>query len=143
LRENWQKYSTELDTLGLSYWANFLKRNPQLRKKRTFKFNQKRHVYCTLQNFKDMYRYMYFHMTRTNVCTKLPEEHVLDIAGEICDKKEKKGRVYRYRMDHPCKVMFVDETGANTNEGKDGNISGMELLTTQEGRPKERSSFQE
>jgi hypothetical protein len=31
-------------------------------------------------------------------------------------------------MDHPEKVMFVDETGTNTNQGKDGNIGGIKFL---------------
>jgi hypothetical protein len=102
-----------------------LKRNLQLREKRTFKFDQKRDEYCTLENFTEIYRDINFHMTRTKVCTKLPVEHAFNFAGEICDEKEKQGKVYQYRMDHPGKVMFVDETGANKNQGKDGNIDGM------------------
>jgi hypothetical protein len=46
-------------------------------------------------------------------------------------------------MDHPGKVIFVDEIGANKNQGEDGNIGGMKMLTTKSGRPKERASFQD
>jgi hypothetical protein len=31
----------------------------------------------------------------------------------------------------------------NTNQGKDGNIGGMKMLTTKSGRPKEPASFQD
>jgi hypothetical protein len=62
LRENLNK-DDDLDTLGQTYWINFLKQNPQLQEKRTFKFDQKRDEYFTLENFTEMYRYIYFHMT--------------------------------------------------------------------------------
>jgi hypothetical protein len=47
LRENWNK-DGDLCTVDQTYWNNFLKLNPQLREKRTFKFDQKRDEYCTL-----------------------------------------------------------------------------------------------
>jgi hypothetical protein len=90
-----------------------------------------------------MYRDIYFHMTRTKVCTRLLEEHAFYFAGEIRDEKEKQGRVPWYRMDNPGKLMFVDSTGANTNQGKYGNIGGMKMLTTKSVQPKKISSFQD
>jgi hypothetical protein len=38
----------DLGTLGQTYWINFLKRNPRLWEKGTFKFDHKRDEYCTL-----------------------------------------------------------------------------------------------
>jgi cytochrome oxidase Cu insertion factor (SCO1/SenC/PrrC family) len=102
-----------------------LKRNPQLREKRTFKFDQKRDEYCTLEKFTDMYRNMYFHMVRTKIATKLDAERSFDVAGNVCDDDDDQGRKSKYKMDHPEKVVFVDETGVNTNQGKYGNIGGI------------------
>jgi hypothetical protein len=82
-------------------------------------------------------------MVRTKIATKLDTERTFDVACNFCDNNDVQGRTPKYKMDHPEKVVFVDETGANTNQGKGANISGMKMLTTKSGRSKERSSFQD
>jgi hypothetical protein len=77
-----------------------------------------------------MYRDMYFHMVQIKITTKLDKDRAFDAAGNFCDDKDAQGRKSKNKMDHPEKVMFVDETGADTNQGKDGNIGGIKMLTT-------------
>jgi hypothetical protein len=55
LRENWKK-DGDIGAVVKTYCNNFLKYNPQLREKRTFKFDQKRDENYTLGNFTGMYR---------------------------------------------------------------------------------------
>jgi hypothetical protein len=117
LLENWNK-DGDLGTLGQTYRINFLKRNPQLWEKRTFKFDQKRDEYCMLEKFTEMYRDIYFHMMPTKVCTMPPEEHAFNFAGEFCDEKEKQGRVSRYRMDYQAKSCLWMRHSLMQNKAK-------------------------
>jgi hypothetical protein len=90
-----------------------------------------------------MYIYMCFHMVRTNIATKLDVERSFDIAGIFCDDNDAQGRTSNYKIDYPENVMFLDETGVNTNQGKYENIGGMKMLTKISDRTKERSIFEE
>jgi hypothetical protein len=57
-----------------------------------------------------------------------------DEHGEITEDKEHMfGRPTKYKMLHPENLVFVDETGCNTNQKDDGHIGGEMFALSREG----------
>jgi hypothetical protein len=46
-----------------------------------------------------------------------------------------------YQCIHSEKVIFVDETNESTNQAKNGNHGGQEIITTRNGKARERCTM--
>jgi hypothetical protein len=85
----------------------------------------KRHTWCTYEHFSNMYDGAYEGMVEAGVAVKLEEEVMYDKFGEITtDKSKRYGRPTKYKLTHPEEILFVDETGCNTNMREDGHVGG-------------------
>jgi hypothetical protein len=67
-----------------------------------------------------MYETVYEDMVNCNIAEKIENEVYVNIRGEIeIDKEKRCGLPTRYLMKRPDLVVFVDETGCNTNQKSD------------------------
>jgi hypothetical protein len=72
-----------------------------------------------------MYDDVYDRMVEAGVATKLDEEVMLDKEGNIVTNEEEMfGRPTEYIVTKPEQILFVDETGSNTNPKEDGYAGG-------------------
>jgi hypothetical protein len=112
--------------IGTSWYKAFMKRNKDLLKRARCKVkDQKRRTWCTYERFASMYDGVYEAMVEAKVAVKLKEEIMYDINGEqTTDKTKMYGRPTTYHMVDPANVLFVDETGCNTNMKQDGHVGG-------------------
>ncbi|KAI2490799.1 hypothetical protein MHU86_23764 [Fragilaria crotonensis] len=111
--------------LGWGYWRGFMNRNGHLIKsKKAVKFESKRADWCTHHNFSIMYREVYEEMVKGGIATKQTDEIFLNRDGEPTNENAASGLPTSYMMQHPDKVIFVDEVGSNTSTTKDGNVGG-------------------
>ena len=103
-----------------------MKRNHDaIRRRRCKVRDQKRLTWCTYEHFEDMYDSIYKRMVEAGVATKNDNLLMFDKEGnEVDDENKMYGRKTRYRMTCPDNVVFVDETGSNTNQKDDGYIGG-------------------
>lgn len=108
--------------------------------KRVLKRGRRRHrdvkrlTWCTYEKFSNMYIAVYEKMVEAKVAIKLEEEIMLDADGkEVFTKEEMVGRPTKYILTHPDQVLFVDETGCDTNQKSDKNVGGrLYVLPTNE-----------
>ena len=76
-----------------------------------------RKTYCVKENFLRMYENIYHQMTEAGVAIKLEKEVMLDKSGEEAFSHEEMfGLATGYIMTRPDNVLFMDETGCNTNK---------------------------
>jgi hypothetical protein len=72
-----------------------------------------------------MYDSVYESMVEAGVAIRLDEEAMYDREGNLVDSKERMyGRPTKYHITRPENVLFVDETGCNTNQKSDGLVGG-------------------
>ena len=71
---DWKKKHLKLDCaeengllLGPKYWANFLKRHPQLTTKHCVRFDSQREAWATYENFEQMYNDVYKGMVKSGI----------------------------------------------------------------------------
>jgi hypothetical protein len=72
-----------------------------------------------------MYAKVYEAFVQAGIAEKLEEDIMYDAEGQITtDVSKLYGRPTKYKMQHPEYLLFVDETGCNTNQKTDGNNGG-------------------
>ena len=103
-----------------------MKRNKEKIKRARCKVrDQKRLTWCTLDNLQNMYDSIYDRMVRAGVAEKLDNPLMYDKHGnEVQDEKLMVEKKTCYGVTKPSNVIFVDETGCNTNQRSDGYIGG-------------------
>jgi hypothetical protein len=111
---------------GVRWYNGFLKRNAEyLRRSKCKIKDQNRINWCTYENFSNMYDGVYHSMVKAGVAIQTPEERMYDQNGvRVFDKSDMYGRPTKFQMIKPQNVVFVDETGCNTNQKTDGHIGG-------------------
>jgi hypothetical protein len=81
-----------------------------------------------------MYDAVYDCFVEAGAAELMEEEMMYDDQGNITDNVTKMyGRPTKYRMKHPENVVFVDETGCNTNQKDDGHIGGEQFVLSRKG----------
>jgi hypothetical protein len=101
------------------YYSEFLERSKCKIK------DQNRITWCTYQHFHNMYNRVYNLMVKAGVSDETPEDRMNDICGNcVFDKELMYGRPTKFQLVKPQNVIFVDETGCNTNPKTDGHIGG-------------------
>jgi hypothetical protein len=100
--------------LGSAWYRGFISRYEHVltRNKTTIK-DIKRRTWVRRENFENMYENIYNEMVEAGIAEELEEE----ISYE-------KGLPSKFRLTHPDYLLFVDETGCNTNQLNDGKVGG-------------------
>lgn len=112
--------------LGAKWYRNFMHRfRHQLKRSRCLHKDVKRHTWCTEDHFRNMYEAVYTKMVEAKVAEKLESEVMFNKEGkEVENEAEMYGRPTKYRLTNPDNIVFVDETGCNTNQKTDGHVGG-------------------
>ena len=74
--------------LGIKYWRNFLKRQPQIASKKAVRFNSNHDDWCTHQRFLAIYEMVYSAVVKSGVAIKLDHKVWLDSKGAITENKD-------------------------------------------------------
>lgn len=116
--------------IGSGWYKGFLHRHKGLIKTRKSRIqDSNRSTWCTYNNFSTMYDEVYEMMVKAGVAEELPEEVMMDINGNIVESEDEMyGRKTKYRITKPEQILFVDETGSNTNQKEDGLIGGQRIV---------------
>ena len=111
---------------GRAWYTGFIKRNhDQIKRARCKVRDQQRLTWCIHENFKNMYDSVYDKMVMAGVAEKVNHQLMFDKDGnEVNDELLMVGRKTSYRVKRPSNIVFVDETGCNTNQRTDGYIGG-------------------
>jgi hypothetical protein len=76
-----------------------------------------------------MYNAVYDEMVHAGIAEKVMEDVMYDVSGNITNDKTKMyGRPTKYILTRPEELLFVDETGCNTNMKQDGHVGGEMFL---------------
>jgi hypothetical protein len=82
-------------------------------------------TWCTRENFSNMYDCVYDRKVAAGAAIKHDHKLMFDKDGnQTLDETQMFGRKTRYELTRPEQVLFVDETGCNTNQKDDGHIGG-------------------
>jgi hypothetical protein len=116
----------EDNLVGEGWYQGFMKRKSDVVRTKQCKVQDcKRYTWCTYNNFFQMYNDVYKRMVEAGVAKRLDEEVMLDKEGNIVTNKEEMfGHPTRYIVTKPKRILFVDETGSNTNQKEDGFAGG-------------------
>lgn len=120
---------------GNHWYTKFLKRHSEkLNSVKENIMDANRKTYCVKENFMRMYDNVYNHMTEAGVAIKIEKEIMLDKNGtEVFSRDEIYGLPTQYLMTRPDNVVFMDETGCNTNQKKDGKVGGERYVVPADG----------
>ena len=112
--------------VGSAWYLGFMKRNAsEISRKKTRVKDVKRHTWCTYDRFNEMYQSVYEQMVSANVAIKHNGEKLYDKDGNVVeDPLLAVGLPTQYEVTNPSMILFVDETGKNTNMKVDGQIGG-------------------
>ena len=104
----------ETSILGDAWYRGFMHRfeDTLTRNQSTVK-DTKRRTWVTQANFENMYENIYKTMVEAGIAEELEEE----IQYET-------GLPTKFKLTHPDYLLFVDETGCNTNQLNDGKVGG-------------------
>jgi hypothetical protein len=124
-RTNGEKFQ-----VGKTWYNGFMLRNKEALRRGKCKVRDiKRHTWCTYENFRNMYDCVYLSMVESGVAEELSEAVMYDVNGEVTTNvDEMYGRPSKYRMVKPENLVFVDETGCNTNQKDDGYAGGEQFV---------------
>jgi hypothetical protein len=107
----------DANKLGIRWYHGFLNRHATLlTTSGTVIKDVKRRTWVTKENFENMYENVYKTMVEAGVAEEVSEE----IQHEA-------GLPSKFRLTRPEYILFVDETGCNTNQLNDGRV-GNELF---------------
>ena len=124
----------DIPLLGPKYWANFLRRHPQLSTKHCVRFDSQREAWATYENFNQMYDDVYRGMVKSGVW--------VNREGKIVSTEEESfGRKTKHILTRPNYLIIVDETGDDTSQKHDGNQCGEKFVVGVKERALLSSSF--
>jgi hypothetical protein len=107
--------------VGKAWYKNFMQRNKHLIKRKGLKVrDRQRLTYCTYPNFLLMYETVYEDMVVVGAATRVENKVLVNLKGEIVETEEESdGLPTNYVINNPELIVFVDETGCNTNQKTD------------------------
>jgi hypothetical protein len=112
--------------VDLSWYRKFMKRHQSvLRRGQCHPRDINRYSWCTYENFSMMYKGVSASMVQAGIAVELEETIMYSKNGEIAnDSNQMYGRPTKYKITRPEYLLFVDETGCNTNMKDDGFAGG-------------------
>jgi hypothetical protein len=113
-----------------SWYQGFMRRNAdKLKRGRCRVIDTNRHTWCTYENFERMYEGVYAAMVEAGIAVRSEEKVMYDEKGEITEDVSKMvGRPTNVILTHPEYLLFVDETGCNTNQKEDKYVGGEQFM---------------
>ena len=116
--------------IGTAWYKGFMKRNAcKVKSKRGHVKDIKRHTWCCFEAFESMYQHVYEKMVEAKVAVKLDNPVMYDRDGiEVTEKEKSFGLPSFFKVTDPRNILFVDETGKNTNMKTDGGVGGRRLI---------------
>jgi hypothetical protein len=110
-----------------------------LREKKHIKFDQKKDDFLKPELFHGMCNQIYAKQVCTRVSVMHDKASSCDRKGNVVDYVDPTacGMPTRFQCLYPEKVIMVDETGDNTNQGNNGHRGGQKFLTTPKGKDRE------
>ena len=129
------KYEIKLVKVTKSWWAGFWDRHKDvLETRRGERFESSRVNWTKLSFIVQMYDIVYTEMVDARVALSI-EEVFTNKTGEIVSKGEKYRRGNNIKITYPKYICFMDKTGCNTSQNKDGHNTSKrkswELITSQ------------
>ena len=117
---------TSNSVVGVAWYRGFMKRNAsKIASKKGRVKDVKRHTWCVFDTFEAMYKNVYDTMVESKVAEKVGIPLMYDISGnEVSCKESAYGLPTQYRITDPKNIIFVDETGKNTNMKEDKSVGG-------------------
>lgn len=142
LRE-WKKkhcyYDPAAPLLGRKWFANFMKRNPDLESKYGQKFARNRDAHTHDAAFTKMSDQIEVVLLESGNAEAFDEPVHMDREGNIVHNvSEGFGRPVTIDITEPSNVLVMDETGDNTHGKDDGNNAGEKKVVPKGQIPKER-----
>jgi hypothetical protein len=109
-----------------------LSRHPILRENKHAKFEQNEDDFVKPELFQAIYDQIYKKQVRTSISLMHKKASSYDRRGNAVDEDYAADVRFptKYECLHQEKVIFVDETGENTNQTKNGHHGGQTLITT-------------
>ncbi len=105
---------TKTEKLGDAWYRGFMHRfDDALTRNGSTVKDIKRRTWVTRENFENMYENVYATMVEAGIAEEVQEAIQYDT-----------GLPTKYRLTHPEYLLFVDETGCNTNQLNDGKVGG-------------------
>ena len=142
LREWKQKhcyYDPAAPLLGRKWFANFMKRNPDLESKYGQKFARNRDAHTHDAAFTKMSDQIEVVLLESGNAKAFDEPVHMDREGNIVhNASEGFGRPVTIDITEPSNVLVMDETGDNTHGKDDGNNAGEKKVVPKGQIPKER-----
>jgi len=133
------KKDTEVGKLGLSYWNNFMHRHEHIIvSKCSEKFASSHDQWSTYDNFAKMYDKLYKEMRNAGLTKDMETPVMMDLIGNTVDIANPLayGLPVSQQLVHPDYLLFLDETGINTNQKNDGHVGGEKFLCVRGTTPK-------
>lgn len=118
------------EIVGRGWFRGFMRRNSKLIVSKQGQIKDlKRQSWCVYDKFEAMYDCVYEKMVEAKVAIKLDTPILYDKEGnEVTDPNMSFGLPSRYKITDPNRIIFVDETGKNTNMKTDGKVGGRRFI---------------
>jgi hypothetical protein len=116
--------------LGPRYYHSFLGRHGNnVHTTKSRRRDVSRHEWATYENIEKMYNLVYQEMVCAGVAEYLDSPVWCDKEGNDVDNENGAfGKEVDVKITHPDYILFVDETGSNTNMKKDGHRGGTRVI---------------
>jgi hypothetical protein len=113
-----------------SWYQGFMRRNSDtLKRGRCRVLDTNHHTWCTYENFERMFEGVYAAMVEAGIAEKVEEKVMYDDRGQITNDVSKMvGQPTNFILKHPEYLLFVDETGCNTNQKDDKYVGGEQFI---------------
>jgi hypothetical protein len=121
----------DYSTILKSRWYNgFMRRYEEnIRRGKGRVRDIKRHTWCKYEHFEEMYDCIYNCMVEAGICKLNADARYYNLNGVVVtDPANSFGRPTKYELTNPEMLVFVDETGCNTNQQTDGQIGGQNFV---------------
>jgi hypothetical protein len=120
---------------GIRWYEGFMRRHSTILKRSRGKVQDvNRNLWCTYDNFEKMYSSVYKAMVEAKVVVKLDFDISYDKKGnKVSDSECCFGLPSKYKLIKPENILFVDETGKNTNQKSNGQIGGQRFIVSVDG----------
>jgi hypothetical protein len=138
----WKKevglYIEDADTLGIGWWRNFKRRNPDMTSKAAQKFEQHRAAHCHYPAFRRMYDNIELALIESGNAVPYSSPVHMDVHGNIVDDESLAfGNQVTVNILRRDNVFCMDETGDNTNGKKDGKKGGEKMVCATSQTPRD------
>ena len=138
--EKYNSYCLEMKQkpgLGYGWWKGFKARYPDIIATKLVIFDRKEDEWLSYGHMETMYNDIYKHMVEAGVARKVDNPVYFNVNNEMVDEDDPSRFPIstNYIVTKPELIIFMDETGKNTNMKKDARIGNEKHVTAKGKRP--------